>query len=202
MECPEGKVCKQGACEPVTWTLTVLFDVPGLDLSAPYPRPCEDSFVVEQAVPCLAPEIKALFVCWEGDVPPGQETADPLVLVMDCDKTVTARFQVVECVEDTDCPDGGFCVDNTCRECRDDGDCDDGLYCNGTEACVDGECSDGDPPCGFPEACDEESKNCTSVGCGAMGTGCGPTGPAMIVLLMGLATLRLVNSRHRGRQRG
>ena len=57
-----------------------------------------DGAVVEIPVPD-APIVGGLtlsFVHWEGDVPAGQETADPLTLIANADKAVTAVFQQAE----------------------------------------------------------------------------------------------------------
>ncbi len=46
--------------------------------------------------------------------------------------------------------------------CSTDTDCADDVFCNGTEACVGGECVNGDFPCGDGEFCDEETEACMS----------------------------------------
>ena len=81
---------------------------------------------------------------------------------------------------------------------------DDGEFCTGPETCVDGECISQGDPCESNERCDENEDTCITdptIGnplppsgglCGAMGSGCGPTGPAMIMMLLGLIGLRLV----------
>ncbi|MHC4695707.1 MAG: hypothetical protein ACYTFA_03075 [Planctomycetota bacterium] len=141
--------------------------------------------MVEISVPENAGEPDAVFVRWEGEVPAGQETTDPLVLVMDANRTVTAAFQVIECVEDADC--------------------DDGLFCNGPEECIDGACVDGAAPRTDDQVCNEETGACDVTGeaaggggraaagpSGALGSGYNPAGTAIILTLLGLCVLRFV----------
>lgn len=57
-------------------------------------------------------------------------------------------------------PDGGLGTDAAESECRRSADCDDGSFCNGSEACVEGVCASGEPPCREGEACDEGADRC------------------------------------------
>lgn len=50
------------------------------------------------------------------------------------------------------------------QQCTSDSDCFDNLFCSGREACINGICKDGDPPCPG-QLCDEGQKRCYSREC-------------------------------------
>lgn len=121
----------------------------------------------------------------------------------------TDGCELCPCVTDAHCPDD-LCCDTPSRACVEcpclsDSNCpDDGEFCTGPETCVDGECISKGDPCESNERCDEIEDTCIadppidnplppSGGlCGVMGSGCRPTGPAMIMMLLGLVGLRFV----------
>jgi len=86
---------------------------------------------------------------------------------------------------------------DTCAGCTTHSDCDDGLWCNGTETCVSGTCQAGTDPC--PDGrchegldkCEDwwEEKDIRGGGC-QCGTS-GASGAGLLLLLLGLAVLRL-----------
>jgi hypothetical protein len=95
IECADGETCVDGACV-VVWEIQV-FVSPGE--AATRELTSQDAHADGSGVEIPVPDapvidgVTLMFVLWEGDVPTGQETADPLILIADADKTVTAVFQ-------------------------------------------------------------------------------------------------------------
>jgi hypothetical protein len=69
-----------------------------------------------------------------------------------------------ECVQDSDCADGGRCdiSSGQCVECFFDDDCEDGVFCNGVETCDNNTftCVSGTEPCDGEQVCDEDNATC------------------------------------------
>ncbi len=102
VECPVGELCIDGSCT-VVWEIQV-FVSPGTSEARELATRGihTDGSGVEIPVPD-APVVDGVtyeFVGWEGDVPAGQETADPLILIADSAKTITAVFQEPEATQD------------------------------------------------------------------------------------------------------
>lgn len=188
MLCPGGLICIDGAC---VWTLTVSlrvdqdFDGDGtLEEGVPLATPAEhygDGLAIDVPVPEAPCGVDRLcnFLRWEGEgVSAETEKDDPLSLTFNGDWSVIAVFQVVSCVDDTDCQD-------------------DGKYCNGVEECIDGVCISAGSPCPNPDACNEEG-DCCVVGVPNPGGTCGAcgSGSSFCVVIGLLSWLSLRGQRH------
>ncbi len=172
----------EGCPPPGTYRLRLVEDYPEPTGRKP-PRETEygDGAMAIIAVP-TPDDNKFHFDSWDGDdVPAGHDKDNPLRIIMDGDKSITAIFQEVDCVIDADCPE-------------------DGAFCNGREVCVAGECMHSGSPCATNESCNEDEDCCYEPVvpgmCGA-GTACSPDAPTCGIILLGLLGMRFVQSHKR-----